>query len=87
MSKQGLFVSRETGVPIVFDNLHHRVNPSVLPGEEAPLDETRALYMCLQTWPAGQTPKTHYSDQRMGEVQVRMKGKGTRTQAASALRT
>lgn len=79
-----LFVNGETGAPIVFDNLHHRVNPSVLPGEEAPLDETRALHLCLQTWPAGQTPKTHYSDQRTGDVQIRMKGKGTRMQAASA---
>lgn len=78
-----LFVSRETGAPVVFDNLHHRVNPSILPGESSPLDETRALRLCIQTWHGGQTPKTHYSDQRTGDVQVRMKGKGTRTQTAS----
>lgn len=78
-----LFVSGETGAPVVFDNLHHLVNPSTLPGESSPLDETRALQLCLKTWPVGQTPKMHYSDQRTGEVQIRMKGRGTRLQAAS----
>lgn len=77
-----LYVHRYTGVPIVFDNLHNRVNPSVLEDGSA-LDERDALALCLATWPAGQTPKTHYSDQRVGEVQIRMKGKGVRTQQAS----
>lgn len=79
-----LYVSRHTGVPIVFDNLHHRVNPSTFPGEDAPLDESTALRLCLETWPSDQRPKIHYSDQRTEDVQVRVKGKGTRTQAASA---
>lgn len=78
-----LYVSGQTGVPVVFDNLHHRVNPSTLPGEDTPLDETQALRLCLETWPAGQRPKIHFSDQRTEDVQVRVKGKGVRTQAAS----
>ncbi len=80
--EDALFVSRETGVPVVFDNLHHRVNSSELPTGGL-LDERDALQMCLQTWPEGQTPKIHYSDQRTGEITVRVKGKGTRQQAAS----
>lgn len=79
-----LYVNRHTGVPIVFDNLHHRVNPSTLPGDDVSLDESTALRLCLETWPAHQRPKIHYSDQRTEDVQVRVKGKGTRTQAASA---
>lgn len=78
-----LFVSERVGVPIIFDNLHHRVNPSPLPDGQGNMGETEALRRCLQTWPAGQLPKTHYSDQRTGEVQVRVKGKGTRMQAAA----
>ncbi|MEO8287509.1 MAG: UV DNA damage repair endonuclease UvsE [Chloroflexota bacterium] len=77
-----LYVSTHTGVPVVFDNLHHRVNPS-MEEEGTTLDEHEALARSLATWPEGQTPKTHYSDQREGEVKVRMKGKGTRTQQAS----
>ncbi|HET6312281.1 MAG TPA: UV DNA damage repair endonuclease UvsE [Chloroflexia bacterium] len=79
-----LYVSGHTGVPIVFDNLHHRVNPSALSGHDVALDEAAALHLCLDTWPADQRPKVHYSDQRTQPVLVRVKGKGTRTQAPSA---
>ncbi|GAC1626025.1 MAG: UV DNA damage repair endonuclease UvsE [Chloroflexota bacterium] len=53
-----LHVHSATGAPVVFDVLHHRVlNPqSVAEGE--------ALGAALATWPAGQTPKIHYSDER-----------------------
>ncbi|HUP27439.1 MAG TPA: UV DNA damage repair endonuclease UvsE, partial [Chloroflexia bacterium] len=80
---EALEVSRKTGVPVVFDNLHHEVNPSPVSDGGANLPEHEALALCLATWPTGQTPKIHYSDQRTGDVQVRVKGKGTRTQAAS----
>lgn len=80
---EALYVSGETGVPVVFDNLHNRVNP-ILPGENGREESERMLLSrCLSTWPAGQTPKIHYSDQKVGEVQIRVKGKDTRTQAAS----
>jgi len=47
------------GIPLVFDILHHRVNN---PGELAAEEACRA---CLATWPPGQTPKIHYSSQRL----------------------
>lgn len=76
-----LYVHSHTGVPVVFDNLHHHVNPSV--GEDGTtLDETDALALCLATWPEGQQPKTHYSDQKVGDSEVRMKGKGVRLRPA-----
>lgn len=80
---EALYISRETGVPVVFDNLHNEIKPTTLDGGEGQMGEREALEQCLATWPSGQTPKIHYSDQRTGDVQVRVKGKGTRTQAAS----
>jgi UV DNA damage endonuclease len=80
---EALFISGHTGVPVVFDNLHHRVNPSPSLRREGPMTEREGLELALATWPAGQTPKIHYSDQRTEPVQVRVKGKGTRTQAPS----
>jgi UV DNA damage endonuclease len=78
---EALYLSGETGVPVVFDNLHHRVNPGPL---AAPMSEREAMERCLATWPRGQVPKIHYSDQRTEDVVVRIKGKGTRTQKPSA---
>lgn len=92
---EALFISRETGVPVVFDNLHNEVNPSLArdqglgirdqePEAGSPvLGEREALEACLATWPAGQMPKIHYSDQRIEDVQIRVKGKGLRAQVAS----
>lgn len=48
----------ECGVPLVFDILHHRVNN---PNAQSEVDACR---VCLDTWPAGQTPKIHFSSQR-----------------------
>ena len=70
-----LYVSRHTGVPVVFDNLHHRVNPTTLP-DGTLLGEREALEACLATWPAGQTPKIHYSDERGESEPPRGKSKG-----------
>lgn len=77
-----LYVSKHTGVPIVFDNLHHRVNPSPQP-DGTDLDEIDALALCLATWPSDQLPKIHYSDQKTGTSEVRVKGKGVRLQQAA----
>ncbi len=63
-----LAVSQATGAPVVFDNLHHRLNPT--PG----LPERDALAAALATWPAGQTPKTHYSDRRTEPTEVKRNG-------------
>jgi len=80
---EALYISGETGVPVVFDNLHHEVNPSPIPSGEGNLLELDALSLCLKTWPSGQTSKIHYSEQRAEPVQVRVKGKGVRIQAPS----
>ena len=48
---------KRTGIPITFDNLHNKCNPSHL-------DEKQALALCLSTWPEGVPAITHYSDSR-----------------------
>jgi UV DNA damage endonuclease len=48
---------KKIGIPITFDYLHNKCNPSSLNEEEA-------LALCLSTWPEGITPITHYSDSR-----------------------
>ena len=53
-----LWVHACTRVPVVFDNLHHRLNnPNGLPVREA-------LSACLASWPAGVRPKIHFSTPR-----------------------
>jgi UV DNA damage endonuclease len=76
-----LYVSRRTGVPVVFDNLHHRLNTTLLPdGTHFP--ERDALEACLATWPEGQTPKIHYSDERGEDEPPAGKAKGARSRRA-----
>lgn len=53
-----LWVQQRTGVPLVFDRLHHR-----LKGWES-MPEREALALCLNTWPAGVRPKIHWSTPR-----------------------
>ncbi len=53
-----LWVHRETGVRLVFDRLHHRLNHA------SGLDEHDALAACLTTWPPGVRPKVHFSSPR-----------------------
>ena len=48
---------KKIGIPITFDYLHNKCNPSSL-------NEGEALALCLSTWPKGITPITHYSDSR-----------------------
>lgn len=47
-----------TGIPLIFDILHHRVN------REDGRTEADACAACLRSWPEDQTPKIHYSTQR-----------------------
>lgn len=66
-----LRIHRLTGVPLVFDNLHHAVlNPEGIPGGEA-------LRSCLRTWPEGQMPKIHFSSQRRAERAVTRRDRAT----------
>ncbi len=59
-----LTIHERTGVPLVFDILHHRVNdPAGIPAPEA-------CRRCLATWPQGETPKVHYSSQRTAVREV-----------------
>jgi UV DNA damage endonuclease len=66
---------------VVFDNLHHRINPTILPNGNL-LDEREALAACLATWPAGQVPKIHYSDERGQDEPPRGKAKNARPRRA-----
>ncbi len=53
-----LWVHERTGVRLVFDNLHHRLNnPDGMPSRDA-------LAACLATWPADVRPKIHFSSPR-----------------------
>jgi len=53
-----LRLHRATGVPVVFDHQHHRLNP----GGVEPAAAARAA---LDTWPAAVTPKIHFSSPRL----------------------
>jgi UV DNA damage endonuclease len=50
-------VHSKIGIPITFDYLHNKCNPSHL-------DEKQALALCLSTWSEGVPAITHYSDSR-----------------------
>lgn len=53
-----LRVHEDVGVPVVFDHQHHNLNPGTLPVGEA-------ARRALATWPAGVTPKVHFSSPRL----------------------
>jgi UV DNA damage endonuclease len=62
-----LKVHEATGVRLIFDHQHHLLNPGTL----ALRDAVRAV---LATWPAGVTPKVHFSSPKMdSRVVVRNK--------------
>ena len=54
-----LHLHRRTGVPVVFDLHHHRLNRT--PGLEDPAEALAAAYA---TWPVGVRPKAHLSSPR-----------------------
>lgn len=52
------WIHDHTGVPLVYDHLHHRCyNPERL-------DAIEALALCLRSWPDGVRPKVHFSSPR-----------------------
>lgn len=62
---------RRTGVPLTLDNLHHRVN------NPDGLSDREAAALCFPTWPAGVTPKMHFSSARAEQRQVRRRDRAT----------
>lgn len=57
-----LHIAGQTGAPVVFDNLHHQLNPS-----EAYKTDGEWIQACGATWaPEDGTPKMHYSQQAAG---------------------
>ena len=50
-------VFKKIGVPLTYDYLHHKCNPS-------DLSEQEALHLCLKTWPEEISPIVHYSDSK-----------------------
>lgn len=62
-----LAVHAECGVAVVFDALHHQLRPDGLGGRAA-------LARCLATWPAGVTPKVHFSSPRTEARLTRRRG-------------
>lgn len=57
--EDALYISSKTGVPVVYDNLHHKINPS-FPN----LTEHEILEKVIKTWqPQDGVPKMHYSQQ------------------------
>lgn len=46
---------KNTGIPLTFDNLHHKCNSHNIDG-------ISAMTKCMETWPADITPMFHFSD-------------------------
>lgn len=63
-----LWVHNRTDIPLVFDHLHFLNNRDEL-------EEREALSLCLGTWPAGVTPKVHFSSPRTAMKLVEEAGK------------
>jgi len=62
-----LAIHERTGVSLVWDILHHRLN------NPADLGDAEACRRCLATWPPDQVPKIHFSSPR-AEPSVAMQG-------------
>ncbi len=73
-----LDVSRRAGLPVAWDILHHHCrDPAAVPDREA-------LELALATWPAGVTPKIHYSSPKTAVEEKRRKV-GRRTERSLVL--
>lgn len=59
-----LNISRETAIPVVFDNLHNSLNPS-----QKGISETDWIAACRETWKESDgKQKIHYSQQKKGAL-------------------
>jgi UV DNA damage endonuclease len=59
-----LFISRNCRIPVVFDNLHHKVNPP-----ELSMEDEYWINECRNTWQDKDgTQKIHYSQQEPGKL-------------------
>ena len=65
---EALWIHRRTGVPLVFDTLHHRVL------NRAGWPMTEALAAALATWPPNRKPKIHFSSPRTAVRQIKRNG-------------
>jgi UV DNA damage endonuclease len=75
-----LWVHKRTGIPLVFDYLHHRLhNPTGLPQRDA-------LAACLGTWPSDVRPKIHFSSPRTEMTIEPAVGRGEPKTAAPRIR-
>ncbi len=73
-----LKISERTGLPVVWDVLHHHCHdPAGIPDREA-------LKLALATWPAGVTPKIHYSTPKTATTE-RVRRKGRRVERSLVL--
>jgi UV DNA damage endonuclease len=73
-----LDLHRRTGVPVVWDILHHHCNdPEGIPDREA-------LELALATWPDGARPKIHYSSPKTA-MEERKRKVGRRVEHSIAL--
>src|SRR5690606_29804433 len=65
--EDGLWLHERIGTPVVFDHHHHRLNPGGL-------GLVDAVHAALATWPAGVTPKVHFSSPRLDGRPVTRRG-------------
>jgi UV DNA damage endonuclease len=73
-----LGLSRRTGIPVVWDILHHHCHDPV------GMSDREALENGLATWPDGVTPKIHYSSPKTAVEEKRRKV-GRRVERSLAL--
>lgn len=66
-----LWIHERTGVPLVYDYLHHWCHDPV------GIDQQAALAACLRTWPEGVTPKIHFSSPRTEMRTIERKNRKT----------
>lgn len=59
-----LYIADRLSIPVVFDTLHHSINPP-----DPPKDHAWWINLCRRTWTeADGTPKIHYSQQAPGKI-------------------
>ena len=80
--RSALDVAERAGVPLVFDIHHHQCH------DPEGIDDREALDLALASWPAGITPKVHFSSPRldMGEKRKQVGRRVERTPVLPDLR-